>query len=93
MPGTSDKLFDNRIITISVKLPDPYDTLTIQEIAEQAGVDETAIHNLIFRSRRLAYIRIGHKQVVLRKDWEDFLLRERVATLDEISSEAKKEKP
>jgi len=90
-PETIDEIFDNKRITATTQTPNLYDTFTIPDLANKIGVDETTIRNLVFRSRRLAFVRIGHTRVVLWKDWIAFLERERVATLDEVSSEAEKE--
>jgi hypothetical protein len=77
-------IFDNQQTVMHVAAPMPYDALDEQEVARLLKCELKTVLYYSKRSNQLAYVSIGKKRLVLRKDLEDFLRRRRVRSPDEI---------
>lgn len=77
--------FDNQVQDTHIAIPNAYDALDEEEVAELLRVELKTVQFYTRRTKELAYVPVGKKRIILRKDLNAFLDHRRVYSVHEVS--------
>ncbi len=86
-----DTVIENRIAHKHAVTPHIEELLDEAEVAAIIKVDIKAVRYLTKRTKQLAYIIVGKRRLVMRRDLDDFLRRRRVRSVYEALPDGKEQ--